>query len=82
MKFVYFLLHQACGTTQIRRRRAAEIVPTNTTITSPPIFVGKQSVGASSKGGKNTTPIFVLYYIKLTCMYMGTCSVWVHLCVL
>uniref|UniRef100_A0A3P9HV43 Si:dkey-4p15.5 n=1 Tax=Oryzias latipes TaxID=8090 RepID=A0A3P9HV43_ORYLA len=34
-----------CGTTQIRRRRAAEIVPTNTTITSPPIFVGKQSVG-------------------------------------
>ncbi|RVE64990.1 hypothetical protein OJAV_G00131120 [Oryzias javanicus] len=32
-----------CGTTQNRRRREADMVPTNTTITSPPIVVGEKS---------------------------------------
>ncbi|CAG6001598.1 unnamed protein product [Menidia menidia] len=35
-----------CTGSQSRRRREAEDVPTNTTITSPPIIVGKKSAGA------------------------------------
>uniref|UniRef100_A0A8C7X2F4 Si:dkey-4p15.5 n=1 Tax=Oryzias sinensis TaxID=183150 RepID=A0A8C7X2F4_9TELE len=55
-------LCEASTCASLLRRRAAEIVPTNTTITSPPIFVGKQSVGASLRGKKHHPYFcFILY---------------------
>ena len=44
---------QDCGSSQSRRKREADDVPTNTTITSPPILVGKQTTGKISRGKKN-----------------------------
>ncbi|XP_072247799.1 zona pellucida-like domain-containing protein 1 [Leuresthes tenuis] len=75
-----------CSTTQNRRKREAQDVPTNATITSPPIFVGKKSTGdpqpfsasqtASSEGTYSSPVVAIIICIVVIAIFIAALTVY------
>ncbi|KAM4567015.1 zona pellucida-like domain-containing protein 1 [Odontesthes bonariensis] len=65
-----------CSTTQNRRKREAQDVPTNATITSPPILVGVKSTALTSEGTYSSPVVAIIICIVVIAIFIAALTVY------